>query len=150
MAYDHEKAARAIALVRAHDASAQAAEITALRARVAGLEGALTIPPEIAEVVLKIGRGEWGATDPLDAEGHAEHVAKSVRITAENFAQEGPQQMHGCYAKGTETVICHTGTSPNSPTIARALTGAWNWLHDQAAALSPSAAQEARDAEADR
>ena len=91
----------------------------------------MQIPKEIAEVVLKIGRAEWGSTGPHDADGHADHIRKSVKITAEHFEQTEPQKMHGLYIEGSETVICHTGTSPNSPTTARALTAAWNALHDQ-------------------
>jgi len=93
---------------------------------------AKAIPPEIAELVLRIGKAEWGQTFAHDADGHGQHIAESVRKTDEHFGDRGPQHMHGLYAEGTETVICHTGTSPNSPTIAQALTGAWNWLHDQA------------------
>ncbi len=88
------------------------------------------VPREIAEVVLKLGRAEWGATKPRTAKQHAVSVGKSVRITAEHFGQTEPQAMHGLYCQGDETIICHTGTSPNSPNTARALTGAWNHLHD--------------------
>jgi hypothetical protein len=98
-------------------------------------ERAKALPPEIAELVLRLGKVEWGQTGLHDAEGHGAHVTESVRITAEHFEQEGPQSMHGLYLEGTETVVCHTGTSPNSPQVARALAGAWNWLVDQAATL---------------
>lgn len=90
------------------------------------------LPIDIAELVIRIGRAEWGQTEAHDAEGHAAHIAESVRITADHFQQDEPQHMHGLYIEGTGTVICHTGTSPNSPQIARALTGAWNRLHDLA------------------
>lgn len=89
------------------------------------------IPQEIVDTVLKIGRAEWGSVSARSAEEHGKHVEQSVRMTAENFGQTEPQAMHGLYIEGTETVICHTGTSPNSPINARALTGAWNALHDQ-------------------
>lgn len=89
------------------------------------------IPAEIAEVVLKIGEAEWGATAALDAEGHAAHVRESVEITAKHFDQTEPQPMNGLYLAGTDIVICHTGTSPNSAQIARALTGAWNRLYHE-------------------
>lgn len=92
------------------------------------------LPEEIAKVVLEIGRAEWGQTHAHDADGHAAHIGDSVRMTAEHFGQTEPQHMHGVWIEGTETVICHTGTSPNSPKTARALTGAWNWLHDRALA----------------
>lgn len=90
------------------------------------------IPEDIAAMVLQIGRAQWGQTEAFEAEGHAAHIAESVRLTDENFGQTGPRHMHGLYIEDTGTVICHTGTSPNSPQIARALKGVWNWLHIQA------------------
>lgn len=91
----------------------------------------MEIPQDIVETVLKIGRAEWGSVSARSAEEHADHVRRSVEMTAEAFGQTEPQAMHGLYIEGTETVICHTGTSPNSPTNARALAGAWNHLYDQ-------------------
>lgn len=93
---------------------------------------AYELPAEIAELVNRVGRAEWGATAAHDADGHGQHVADSVRMTAAHFEQTEPQPMNGLYVEGTETVICHTGTSPNSAAIAQALTGAWNWLCDLA------------------
>lgn len=98
------------------------------------------IPPELVDLLLGIGKAEWGTTHEHTAIGHALHIRKSVKITAKDFKQTGKQKMHGLWVEGTETVICHTGTSPNSPQIARALTGAWNQLVDIAAA------QKRRDA----
>jgi hypothetical protein len=95
------------------------------------------IPPEIADVVLAIGEAEWGSTAPLSATKHAAHVKQSVKITAETFEQKGPQPMNGLYVNGTDTIICHTGTSPNSAQIARALTGAWNRLLAECRTRSP-------------
>ncbi len=89
-----------------------------------------TFPPEIIDVLRKIGKVEWGATAPATAEEHGAMTVNSVQITAETFAQTEPQPMNGLYAEGTETIVCHTGTSPNSANIARALTGAWNHLVD--------------------
>jgi hypothetical protein len=91
------------------------------------------LPADIAEHVTKIGRVEWGQTPAHDAEGHGRHVADSVRLTAAHFGQTGDQHMHGLWLEGTETVLCHTGTSPNAPKTTQALVGAWNWLVDQAA-----------------
>ncbi len=98
-----------------------------------------SIPSAIRELVLSIGEAEWGQTFAHDAEGHAEHIAESVRKTAAHFGQTEDQHMHGLYLKGTETVICHTGTSPNSPKIAQAMTGAWNWLLAECQAQGMSA-----------
>jgi hypothetical protein len=87
---------------------------------------------EMQKAALAIGHVEWGSTHDLDAKGHAGHVERSVEITAQTFDQTGPQKMHGLYVKGSETVIGHTGTSPNSPTHARILTALWNKFVDEA------------------
>lgn len=95
------------------------------------------IPREIADQVLAMGRVQWGATAEYTEAGHLAHVAESLRITREHFNFEDvPVAMHGLYLEGTDTVLCHTGTSPNSGANAQALTGAWNWLYDQCAALA--------------
>lgn len=99
------------------------------------------IPADIAAQVLSMGRVEWGATAALTDTGHLEHLAGSLRLTREHFNFEDvPVPMNGLYLEGGETVLCHTGTSPNSGPNAQALAGAWNWLHDQClAALGASA-----------
>lgn len=97
---------------------------------------------EMQEAAVAIGRVEWGSTHALDAEGHAGHTKNSVQITAENFEQEGPQKMHGLYLSGTETVLCHTGTSPNSPTHARIMTALWNNFVDNAEAALEEPSRE--------
>lgn len=93
-----------------------------------------SLPDDIAETVIKLGPVEWGQTDPKDANGHGESVKNSVELTAAHFQQEGLQPMNGLYLVGEETVVCHTGTSPNSAQVARALTGAWNLMWDHARA----------------
>lgn len=109
-------------------------------AQPAEADGVEAIPADIAEHVRKIGRVEWGQTPAHDAEGHGRHVADSVRMTAAHFGQTEDQHMHGLWLEGTETVLCHTGTSPNAPMTTRALVGAWNWLVDQSeAAATPKA-----------
>lgn len=92
-----------------------------------------SIPDDIAQAVMAIGEAEWGQTPAHDANGHADHIRESVQMTAEHFGQTDAQHMHGLFIKGAGTVICHTGTSPNSPIHARALTGAWNFLLEGAA-----------------
>ena len=87
---------------------------------------------EMQEAALKIGHVEWGTTHAHDADGHADHVRNSVKTTSETFGQMEDQKMHGLYVKDTETVIGHTGTSPNSPTHARILTALWNKFVDDA------------------
>jgi hypothetical protein len=91
---------------------------------------------EMQEAAVSIERVEWGSTDALDATGHAAQTKSSVETTAEKFDQEGPQEMHGLYLTGTETVLCHTGTSPNSPTHARIMTALWNHFVDNAEAAA--------------
>lgn len=92
------------------------------------------IPRDIAEAVASIGEAEWGATRAQDDAAHVADFGNSLRLTREHFGTDGPQQLHGLYLKGTETVLCHTGTSPNSAVHAQALTGAWNWLLEQSRA----------------
>jgi hypothetical protein len=81
---------------------------------------------------LIIGRAEWGATKPMSMTQHKIHVGNSIKITNENFEQEGPQKMHGLYLLGSNTVLCHTGTSPNSGTHARILAALWNRFVEEA------------------
>ena len=81
---------------------------------------------EMAKAAASIGKVEWGATAEKSAEKHAEDTRNSVELTADRFGQTDPQSMHGLYLAGTETILCHTGTSPNSPTHARILTALWN------------------------
>lgn len=91
-----------------------------------------SIPCDIAEQVLSMGRAEWGATDEKTSAEHLAAFENTLRLTRENFNLEDiPVRLHGLYLEGTETVLCHTGTSPNSGANAQALAGAWNWLHDQ-------------------
>lgn len=108
-----------------------------------------SIPSAIAEQVLSMGRVEWGATAELDDAGHLEHLASSLRLTREHFNYaDVPIAMHGLYLAGTETVLCHTGTSPNSGANAQALMGAWNLLHD-VCAQGMQLSEDAQAAEAE-
>jgi hypothetical protein len=108
------------------------ATIAQLRDRVVALE---EIPSHIAEQVLSMGRAEWGATSEKTSTEHLADLENTLRLTREKFNLEDiPVQMHGLYLEGAETVLCHTGTSPNSGANAQALVGAWNWLYDQSKA----------------
>lgn len=112
-----------------------AASVSTLRA---------SIPDAVIEQVLKMGLVEWGATAEQRAEQHVDDFRETLRMTREAFNYaDVPVRLHGLYLEGTETVLCHTGTSPNSGANAQALAGAWNWLHEQCAAQ----AIEARRAE---
>ncbi|WP_294277636.1 hypothetical protein [uncultured Sphingomonas sp.] len=109
-------------------------EVDRLIAAILKADWKLYLPTDIAERLLATGHVEWGQTPALDPEAHGAHVTASCRLTDEYFGQQGDQHMHGLYPVGTNTVLCHTGTSPNSPLNARALAGAWNWLVDLAKA----------------
>jgi hypothetical protein len=80
----------------------------------------LAIPKELEDLLMTLGKVEWGATAALDAEGHAQHIAKSVTNSAKHFEQEGPQPMHGLYLDGTEIVVCHTGGGVMAAILSRA------------------------------
>ena len=81
---------------------------------------------EMFAAALAIGPVEWGSTGELSISKHLEDTKASIKITSEYFGQTGNQSMHGLYVEGCNTVLCHTGTSPNSPTYARILTALWN------------------------
>ena len=87
---------------------------------------------QMFQAALTIGPVEWGATAEKPAEDHAKDMIRCVDNTAASFNQEGDQSMHGVYIAGSEIVICHTGTSPNSPTHARILTALWNRFIEEA------------------
>ena len=92
----------------------------------------MNIPQDIVEQVLSMGYVDWGATAELTESGHVEHLTETLRFTREKFNFEDvPVAMHGLYLQDTNTVLCHTGTSPNSGPNAQALTAAWNWLVDE-------------------
>lgn len=109
-------------------------EIDVLVAAILQANALNVLPADIADRVLETGYVEPGLTPEHDAEGHGQHIMESCQLTAALFGQDRPMSMHGVYPRGKDTVLCHTGTSPNSPTNARALAGAWNWLVDIAKA----------------
>lgn len=88
----------------------------------------MDIPEDLEERLMALGEVEWGHTGPLDDKEHLAHLTSSLRLTREHFGSEGPQDMHGVYLAGTETVVCHNGTSPNSPMHARLIVGLFNAL----------------------
>jgi len=123
-----------------HSVPAAQAALDALRPyREAEIKAAVEqqgIPPAIVEQVLTMGRAEWGATVEQVSEQHIENFTKTLRLTRERFnLDDVPVALHGLYLEGTETILCHTGTSPNSGANAQALTGAWNRLHGICAAI---------------
>lgn len=90
-----------------------------------------TIPPDLAERMLALGKIEWGAISNKTDEQHIADFADSLRITREHFQLEpGEHALNGCYVQGTETVVCHTGISPNSATHGKIIAGLWNSVID--------------------
>lgn len=87
-------------------------------------------PKELLQRVREAGPCEWGATADASAEQHGEDLKNSIRLTSEFFDQVGDQQMHGLYLANTDVILCHTGTSPNSPMNAQILCGLWNWVFE--------------------
>lgn len=95
-----------------------------------------TIPPDLAQRILTLGKVEWGATSAKSDAEHLEDFASSLQITREHHKTEGPQSLHGVYISGSETVLCHTGTSPNSPAHAQIMAGLWNSVFDALSKLN--------------
>lgn len=92
------------------------------------------LPDDIISSLLSIGRVEWGSTAEQSDEAHVEDFKNTLRLTREYFKTGEIQALHGLYLEGENVVVCHTGTSPNSPQHARILAGAWNQLVDLAEA----------------
>lgn len=88
------------------------------------------LPDHIAEQLLSIGKVEHGRTHEQSDEMHVKDFANTLRITRESFGTEGDRYLHGVYLSGTATVLCHTGTSPNSSVHADIITGLWNHFVD--------------------
>lgn len=92
---------------------------------------ATTIPDELKRRMIVVGKIEWGAVGNKTDEQHLADFADTLRITREHFQLEpGNHALNGCYQTGTETVVCHTGTSPNSAEHAKIIAGLWNSVID--------------------
>lgn len=113
------------AKVRADDAGHLARELLTYRQSAA-------IPADIIETLRAIGPVEWGRSFEQTDEQHVADFVDTLRITREHFGTVGETEIHGVYLAGTNTVLAHTGSSPNSPQHARILVGAWNHLVEQA------------------
>lgn len=130
--FSDERATAAIAAV-------YAPRIAELEEEVERLREAPQIPQDIVEQVLSMGRVEWGATEEKTSQHHVADFENTLRLTREHFNYEDrPVAMQGVYLAGTETVLCHTGTSPNSGQNARVIVGIWNQLYDLCTALGAS------------
>lgn len=86
------------------------------------------IPQNIWERIAAVGEVEWGATKEQTNESHVSDFKDSLQNTTDTFRLPSLNELHGLYLLGTDTVLCHTGTSPNSSAHARILCGLWNWL----------------------
>ena len=90
-----------------------------------------TIPDELARRMIEVGKVEWGAVKAKTDAEIIRDFCDTLRITREQFkTPDGPQSIHGVFLVGTETVVCHTGTSPNSPVHAQIIAGLWNSVID--------------------
>lgn len=100
----------------------------------------IELPDDVIESLLAMGRVEWGTSLHQPDEKHVEDLRDTLRITREYFGTEEEETaVHGVYLAGTNTVLAHTGNSPNSPQHARILVGAWNQLVDIAEAARAGA-----------
>jgi hypothetical protein len=89
----------------------------------------VSIPEDIVKRVIAIGRIEWGAVEEKTDEDIVAWFTANLAKTREHFGfTDDKTKLHGCYVEGEDIVLCHTGNSPNSPTHARAMAGAWNHL----------------------
>lgn len=63
---------------------------------------------------------DWGEIPARSDEQHVDDFRDSLAKTRQHFnLGDEPQPMHGCFVKGTDIVLCHTGTSPTSRARAR-------------------------------
>lgn len=85
----------------------------------------------------KLGRAEWGATEPKTSAEHGSDIAASVLLTAAHFGQTGPQPMHT--VEVGDAILADVGTSPNASTTARILVALWNKFIDEAEAYEAHA-----------
>ena len=88
-----------------------------------------SIPPELREVILAAGPASWNATAPMSAEEHGAEFARMVRDTqALHGLDDSPRAVHWLSVKDGLS-LAFVGSSPHSPHLTRALSGAWNRLH---------------------
>ncbi|MDX3926766.1 MAG: hypothetical protein QHC90_13305 [Shinella sp.] len=100
------------------------------------MTGSKEIPEDIIASLLAVGPVEWGRTHRQSDEKHVEDLRDTIRLTREHFSiAEEETAIHGVYLEGTDTVLAHTGMSPNSSQHARILVGAWNQLVEIAKTL---------------
>jgi NTP pyrophosphatase (non-canonical NTP hydrolase) len=91
---------------------------------------------------------EWGSTSYQDDAMHVADLVRTLELTRKRFGLAGPQAMHGVYLDGTPVVLCHTGTSPNSPAHARLIVGLLNHARELLRAYEADKPAKAAEPEA--
>ncbi|AQQ02398.1 hypothetical protein B0E33_01335 [Roseibium algicola] len=92
------------------------------------------IPDDIVERLLAVGPVEWGETATQSDEEHINQFRNTLNLTRDNFDLPDETALQGVYLEGSETIICHTGPSPNSAAHARIIVATWNHLLELAKA----------------
>lgn len=83
----------------------------------------------LLEAAKALGGVEWVGTEAKSDDAHLDDFREILAMTrTKHSIGEGPREMHGVYLKGTGTVVCHTGTSPNSASHARIIVGLLNYV----------------------
>ena len=88
----------------------------------------MELPDDLMERLVSAGPIEWGTIVGKTDDEHVADFIDTLRLTREHFGNEGNTDLNGLYLAGTETVVAHTGTSPNSASHARIIAGLWNAL----------------------
>jgi len=92
------------------------------------------LPVDVLEQLNNMGAVEWGATKEKTDKEHIADFTNTLKLTREAFDLPKKNRLHGLYIKGTETLLCLIGISPNSPANASILTGLWNKALEQTGA----------------
>ena len=93
----------------------------------------MELPDDLTQRLLEAGPVVWGHTGPKFDVDHIADFTDTLRKTKEYFGTtDDATDLQGVYLDGTEIVVAHTGTSPNSAAHARLIVGLWNALHDVA------------------
>lgn len=108
-----------------------ARECGELRAELEAARKWQELPGDVIAHIRKLGPVEWGAIGPKTDEEHLDDFRRTLTITRDSHGvTEEQTSLHGVYLRGTETVLCHTGNSPNGGSTALIIAGLWNGFHD--------------------
>jgi hypothetical protein len=93
------------------------------------------IPSDIMDMVLGLGKVDVGATSAMSIAEHGAGFTELLQRTCQAHGLEGATQMHSVRLLGIPVPVnlALVGNSPNSPTLARAICGAWNRFVDACA-----------------